>query len=159
MAKDYYYLEDYEIGEKFISPGRTVTETDIVLFAGLTGDWTSLHTDVEYASKTKFGERIAHGMLTLSIGMALPFRLGLYSSVLPKHFIAFYGMDSVRFTAPVKIGDTIRCEFEVVDIVDKSEGKGILTVKSLIKNQCDNVVVSFIMKLFCGKRGCENTIA
>ena len=78
MEKDYF--EDYTVGEVFVSPGRTITETDIVLFSAFTGDWHPLHTDVEYAAKTPFKERIAHGMLGLVVGMALPFRLGPYVS-------------------------------------------------------------------------------
>ena len=152
MGKEYEYLDDYTVGEKIISPARTITEADIVNFAGLTGDWHPLHTDVEYATKTPFKGRITHGMLTLSIGMALPFRLGPYSSFLPKSFIAFYGMDEVRFTAPNRIGDTIHCEVEVIEITDKGEDKGVLTTRNLIKNQRDEILVSFILKLFCGKR-------
>jgi acyl dehydratase len=150
--KEYLYLDDYEIGEKMISPARTITEADIVNFSGITGDWHPLHTDVEYATRTPFKGRIAHGMLTLSIGMALPFRLGPYSSYLPKSFIAFYGMDEVRFTAPTRIGDTVHCEVEVIGITDKGKGKGVLTVRNRIKNQKDEILVSFVMKLFCGKR-------
>jgi acyl dehydratase len=82
------YFEDYTVGEKFISPARTITETDITLFAAFTGDWHPLHTDVEFAKKTFFGERIAHGMLSLCVGSALIFRLGPYVA-LPKSFIAF----------------------------------------------------------------------
>jgi len=89
VAKVYEYLDDYAVGERFISPARTITEADIVNFAGITGDWHPLHTDVEYAAQTPYRERIAHGMLTLSIGMALPFRLGGHSSFLPKSFIVF----------------------------------------------------------------------
>lgn len=152
MAKEYLYLDDYAVGEKINSPARTITEADIVNFAGFTGDWHPLHTDVEYAATTPFGGRITHGMLTLSIGMALPFRMGPYSSYLPKSFIAFYGMDEVRFTAPTRIGDTIRTEVEVIGITDKGKGKGILTVRSLVINQRNEPVVSFILKLFCGKR-------
>ena len=152
MVKEYEYLDDYSIEEKIISPARTITETDIVNFAGFTGDWHPLHTDVEYAENTAFKGRIAHGMLILSIGMALPFRLGPYSSVLPKSFIAFYGMDEIRFTAPVRIGDTIHCEVEVLEIIDKDNNKGVLTTRNLIINQYNKVVVSFKMKLFCGKR-------
>lgn len=152
MAKEYIDLDDYTIGEKIISPARTITEADLVNFAGLTGDWHPLHTDLEYAAKTSFGGRIAHGMLTLSIGMALLFRLGLYSSYLPKSFIAFYGMERVRFTAPARIGDTIRCEVEVIEIADKGNERGILTVQNLIMNQRDEMIVSFAMKLLCGKR-------
>jgi len=152
MAKEYMYLDDYTVGEKIISPARTITETDIVNFAGFTGDWHPLHTDVEYASRTPFKSRIAHGMLTLSIGMALPFRLGPYSSYLPKSFIAFYGMEEIRFTAPTRIADTIHCEVEVIGITDKGKDKGILTIRNQIKNDKGETLVSFVMKLFCGKK-------
>jgi acyl dehydratase len=107
---------------------------------------------VEYASQTPFKSRIAHGMLTLSIGMALPFRLGPYSSYLPKSFIAFYGMEEIRFTAPTRIGDTIHCEVEVIGITDKGKDKGILTIRNQIKNDKGETLVSFVMKLFCGKK-------
>ena len=152
MAKEYEFLDDYTVGEKLVSPARTMTETDIVSFASLTGDWHPLHTDVEYAAKTPFEGRIAHGMLTLSIGMALLFRLGPYSSLLPKSFIAFYGMDNIRFTAPTKIGDTLHCEAEIIELTDKGEDKGVLTSHNQIINQKGEVVVSYIMKCFCGKR-------
>jgi len=152
MGKDYEYLDDYTVGEKFISPARTITEADIVNFAGLTGDWHPLHTDVEYAAKTPFKERIAHGMLTLSVGMALPFRLGIYSSFLPRSFIAFYGMESVRFTGPTKIGDTIHCEVEVAEIMDKGPDRGVLTTQNSIRNQGGELLVTYVIKVLCGKR-------
>ncbi|HPL64835.1 MAG TPA: MaoC/PaaZ C-terminal domain-containing protein [Syntrophales bacterium] len=152
MGRDYEYLDDYAVGEKFISPSRTITEADIVNFAGLTGDWHPLHTDVEYAAKTPFKERIAHGMLTLSVGMALPFRLGPYSSFLPRSFIAFYGMESVRFTGPTKIGDTIHCEVEVAEIMDKGPDRGVLTTRNSIRNQRGELLVTYIIKVLCGKR-------
>lgn len=152
MAKEYEYLDDYAVKERFISPARTITEADIINFAGITGDWHPLHTDVEYAAKTPFKERIAHGMLTLSIGMVLPFRLGPYSSFLPRSFIAFYGMDNVRFTAPTKIGDTIHCEVEVTEITDKGKGRGVLTTQNQIKNQSGEVLVSYVIKVLCDKR-------
>ena len=150
--KEHMYLDDYEVGETMVSPARTITEADIINFAGITGDWHPLHTDVEYAAQTPFKSRIAHGMLTLNIGLALPFRLGPYSSYLPKSFIAFYGMEEVRLTAPVRIGDTIHTRVEVIEVTDKGKDKGILTVRNQIKNQKDETVASFVMKLFCGKR-------
>lgn len=152
MATEYLYLDDYKVGDRMVSPARTITESDIVNFAALTGDWHPLHTDVEYAARTPFKGRIAHGMLVLSIGLSLPFRLGQYSSYLPKSFIAFYGMEGVRFTAPTRIGDTIRCEVEVVEIADKGKDAGVLTVRNRIVNQKDETAATFVMKLFCGKR-------
>jgi 3-hydroxybutyryl-CoA dehydratase len=152
MAKVYEYLDDYAVGERFISPARTITEADIVNFAGITGDWHPLHTDVEYAAQTPYRERIAHGMLTLSIGMALTFRLGGHSSSLPKSFIAFYGMDNVRFMAPTKIGDTIHCEVEVTEITEKGKNSGVLTTQNQIKNQRGEVLVSYVIKVLRDKR-------
>ena len=152
MGKDYETLDDYAVGDKFISPARTITEADIINFAGLTGDWHPLHTDVEYAAKTPFKERIAHGMLTLSVGMVLPFRLGPYSSFLPRSFIAFYGMESVRFTGPTKIGDTIHCEVEVTEITDKGPDRGVLTTQNSIKNQRGELLVTYVIKVLCGKK-------
>jgi len=137
MEKEYF--EDYQIGEKFISPGRTVTEADIVMFSALSGDWHPLHTDVEYAKNTLFGERIAHGLLGMVIGSGLAFRLGA-KAVLPEHFIAFYGMDRVRFTSPLKIGDTVHLEIEVIDMIPKENGKGVLKFRAELKNQRNEVV-------------------
>ncbi len=144
-------FEDYEIGETFITPARTITETDIVMFAALTGDWHPLHTDVEYASKTSFKERIAHGMLGLVIGSALATRLGPYA-VLPKSFIAFYGMDSVRFTAPIMIGDTIHCEVKVTDLIVKDDARGVIVHENAIKNQRGEVVIVFVAKVLVGRK-------
>ena len=71
MATEYLYLDDYKVGDRMVSPARTITESDIVNFAALTGDWHPLHTDVEYAARTPFKGRIAHGMLVLSIGLSV----------------------------------------------------------------------------------------
>jgi len=123
-----------------------------VNFAGITGDWHPLHTDAAYAARGPFKDRIAHGMLTLSIGMALPFRLGPYSSYLPESFIAFYGMDKVRFTSPTRLGDTIHCEVEVVDITEKDKNRGVLTTQHVIRNQNGDVLISYVVKVLCGKK-------
>ncbi len=139
------YLEDYQVGEKWVSPGRTLTEADIVNYAGLTGDWHPIHTNVEYAKKSPFGERIAHGLLTLCIGSTLVFRLGQYVA-LPKAFIDFYGMDSVRFVNPAKIGDTLHCETEVVSLEIKDEKRGLLVCQNAIKNQRGEDLVVYTTK-------------
>jgi acyl dehydratase len=149
MPRGYY--EDFEVGERRTTPGRTITEGDITSFAGLSGDWHQLHTDVTYAAATPFGERIAHGMLVLSIGSALAFRLGQYE-VLPKSFIAFYGMEEVRFTAPVKIGDTIHLEMEVCALEPKGNDRGIVATRNEILNQHDQVVCTFTTKILCGRQ-------
>jgi len=130
------------IGEKFVSPGRTITEADVVMFAALTSDWTELHTNAEYARKTIFGQRIAHGLLTLSVasGLALRAKKSPYFEV-----VALLGLDNVRFTAPVFIGDTIRVESEVVEArPSKSRpGTGILRFRNAVRNQRDEVVATY----------------
>jgi acyl dehydratase len=145
MWKGKKYFDDFEIGDK-LGPtrARTVTETDIVNFASLTGDWFQLHTDVEFANKSMFGERIAHGMLVLSIASALapPYDLA---------FLAFYGMDSVRFTAPVKIGDTIHVEAEVIDKKEREGNSGTVTLRSYVKNQRNENVTVWDAKVLLAK--------
>jgi len=134
MSAQKGYLEDFKVGEKAVSPGRTITEADIVMFAGLSGDWTELHTNAEYMKKSIFGQRIAHGMLTLSIASGLGMRTGARA---PVEVLAFLGMDKVRLIAPVFIGDTIRVESEVAEARPSSSrpGTGILRFKNTVKNQ------------------------
>jgi acyl dehydratase len=144
------YLEDYAVGEKLVSPGRTITEADIHAFAALTGDWHPLHTDVEYAAASPFGERIAHGMLVLAVGSALAFRLGPHH-YLPRSFVAFYGMERVRFTKPVKLGDTIRLEAEVAAIEPKDAERGVLTWENRVVNQRGEACCVSLTKLLCGR--------
>jgi 3-hydroxybutyryl-CoA dehydratase len=145
------FFEDYAVGEQFKSPARTMTETDIVIFAALTGDWHPIHTNVEFAKKAFFGERIAHGMLTLCVGSALIFRLGPFVA-LPKSFIAFYGMDSVRFTGPVKIGDTIHCVVQVEKLEAKDDKTGIIVSRNSIRNQRDEDVVVYTTRALVGRK-------
>ncbi|MBI4362824.1 MAG: MaoC family dehydratase N-terminal domain-containing protein [Euryarchaeota archaeon] len=142
------YFEDLKVGDKFTTARRTVTEADITAFAGLSGDFHPLHTDEEYAKKGPFKGRIAHGMLTLSIASGLKVRQGLFTDTL----IAFLGMEGLRFTAPVRIGDTIHVETEVLEKRRTSDGKrGVAKTRSLIKNQKGETVAeettAFMVKL------------
>jgi 3-hydroxybutyryl-CoA dehydratase len=145
------YLEDYELGEVFVSPARTITEADVVLFASLTGDWHPLHTDATYARTTMFGERIAHGMLTMSIGMVLVLRLG-QNLYLPRHFIALSGIDGLRFTAPVRLGDTIHSINRVAALDVKDATRGVLQYESEIRNQDNKPVVRWTSRMLVARR-------
>jgi len=151
MSAEKSYLEDFKVGEKAVSPGRTVTEADIVMFAGLSGDWNELHTNAEFMKETIFGQRIAHGLLTLSIASGLELRT---RGRPPIEILAFLGMDKVRFTAPVFIGDTIRVEAEVIEArPSKSRpGAGILRFKSAVKNQRDEDVATWETALMVSTR-------
>ena len=131
---------EMEIGACWTSGARTITEADIVNFAGISGDFYALHMDREYAAKSVFGQRIAHGMLVLSYSTGL-------LDLKPGYVQAFYGMDKVRFVKPVFIGDTIHVELEVVAKKDREKG-GVVTVKNEIKNQADETVVACDMKMF-----------
>jgi acyl dehydratase len=146
------FLEDYGVGEKLVSPARTITEADIHAFASLTGDWHPLHTDAPYAAESPFGERIAHGMLVLAVGSALAFRLGP-NVYLPSSFVAFYGMERVRFTRPVKIGDTLHLEAEVAALEPKDDVRGVLTWDNRVLNQRGEPCCVFVTKLLCGRAG------
>jgi acyl dehydratase len=130
------YFEELEVGESFITRGRTVTEADIINFAGLSGDWNQLHTNAEYARGTIFGERIAHGMLGLVIASGLMQSLELYNDTL----MAFLGLEW-RFTAPVKIGDTLHIEQTVTKKHEtKKPDRGIVTLEARLMNQRGEVV-------------------
>jgi len=145
------FFEDYEVGERRTTPGRTLTEADVTNFAGLTGDWHPLHTNAVFAKSTPYGQRVAHSMLVLSIGSALATRLGQYEA-LPKSFIAFYGMEQVKFLVPVLIGDTIHLETEIASLDAKDDARGIVETHNQIINQDDDVVCSFTTKILCGRQ-------
>src|SRR6266481_1566723 len=101
------YFDEIQVGEEYESPGRTVTEADLVIFSGLTGDYNVLHTDAEFMKQSIFGERIAHGLLCLAI------QSGLFNRAATEY--ATLGLAGLRwkFKAPVKIGDTIRLRAKV----------------------------------------------
>jgi 3-hydroxybutyryl-CoA dehydratase len=145
MEEKMKHFDLFEVGEKSVSRGRTITETDIVLFAAFTGDWFPLHTDAEFAKKSPFGERIAHGFLSLSVASGL---LPLWEM----DIIAFYGMDKVRFINPVKIGDTIHVELEVVEKKEKDQKSGVITFKQSIKNQREESVAVSILNVLIAKK-------
>ena len=135
--EDRYYYEDLEPGVEYVSPGRTITESDLATFAGLTGDYSELHTNEEYMRSTEFGHRIAHGLLLLSIQSGLSLRAPHYR---PSAAIAFLGL-TWNFRKPVFIGDTIRVKFAVKEKrLTSKPGRGIVTVSRAIVNQRDEVV-------------------
>jgi acyl dehydratase len=131
------YFEDYEVGLTVISPARTITETDIVSFAALTGDWNAIHTDAEYASKQMFGQRVAHGLLGLSIASGLVTRLGFMEETV----LAFREMRNWKFSLPTFIGDTIRARVTVTELKPMRRlGGGLVRTKVEILNQEDKIV-------------------
>jgi len=131
------YFEDYEQGQTVTSAGRTVTEADVVAFAALTGDWNAIHTDAEYAARHPFGQRVAHGLLGLSIASGLAVRLGFMEETV----LAFREIGSWKFSLPIYLGDTIRVRATVTDTRPMRRlGGGLVTLKAEILNQDDKVV-------------------
>ncbi|MCI0547625.1 MAG: acyl dehydratase [Candidatus Rokubacteria bacterium] len=134
-APDRLCFEEVEVGAEYLSPGRTVTEADIVLFAGLSGDYNVLHTDAEHMKGSVFGERIAHGLLGLSI------QSGLLSRMLPPGGSPPHIGLKWRFRGPIRIGDTIRLRARVID---KAPGDapecGVVTIARQVLNQRDEIV-------------------
>ena len=132
------WFSDFEAGQEFISVGRTITEADVVMFAGLSGDFNPLHTDQTFAEKTPFGQRIAHGMLSASISTGLGQTLGIFEGT------TLVLMSQVfTYKAPVFFGDTIRLRLTVESTKPSSKGgKGTVVFSSDILKQDDTVVVA-----------------
>lgn len=130
------YFEDFEIGHTLVTAGRTVTESDIVRFAGLTGDFNQIHTDAEYASAGPFGQRVAHGLLVQSIAVGLAVQSGFIEGTV----LAFREL-SCKFSLPIFIGDTVHV---ILEIIEKKAlprlGGGQAVMKYRVLNQHDKAV-------------------
>jgi acyl dehydratase len=130
------YFEEFEVGDSIESAGRTITEADIVQFAMLSGDWNQIHTDAEYSKEQMTGERIAHGLLVLSIASGLAVRLGFMEETV----VAFMGLEW-EFRQAVKIGDTVRVRATVAEKKEMRRlGGGYVWFKIDILNQNDQRV-------------------
>lgn len=132
------YFEEFSVGQKITSVGRTVTEGDIMTFAGLTGDYNQIHTDAAFAATTQFGQRIAHGLLGLSIAVGLLMRTGALEGTV----LAFREIVEWKFVKPVFIGDTLRVEMEVKELKAMPRiGGGQALVALDVKNQKDETLM------------------
>ncbi len=128
------YYEDLNVGDTFDSPGRTVTQGDVVAFAGLSGDFMPLHTDIEYGKSTIYGEPIAHGLLGLSIASGLFTRTELATGFV-NTVMALLGLEW-KFVAPIKFNDTIHVSVKVIDKRETSKpDRGIVTLERNVINQ------------------------
>ena len=126
------YFEQFEPGLRVLTAARTITEADIITFAGLSGDYNQIHTDAEFSKSTPFGQRVAHGLLVLSIASGLAMRSG----VLEGTVIAFREINNWKFSSPVFIGDTIHVELVVVETKALPRlGGGAVVIELAVKNQ------------------------
>jgi len=142
------YFQEFTLGELTTSRTRTITETDIVNFAGLSGDFVELHMSESYATKGPFGRRIAHGALIFSISTGLTIQMNQITATV----IAFYGVDKLRFTRPVFIGDTIHVVKKVIAKEQKGADRGVVTFETTVLNQDNQPVLVYSDKVMLKTR-------
>ncbi|MXV62711.1 monoamine oxidase [Natronorubrum sp. JWXQ-INN-674] len=151
MAYSYepHHFEDFEEGQEFESVGRTVTESDFVMHSALTGDWTELHTNKEYAEDGPFDGRIAHGPMTFVQATGFVYRTG----IVERTAYAFLGMNYMDLPNPVYIGDTLSLEMEVTETKDVDhDDAGIVVLDTVMTNQDDTVVLEGDMKFLIKRK-------
>jgi acyl dehydratase len=145
-----YYFDDFKVGAEFSTPTRTITETDVVMFAAMTGDYNELHTSSEYMKDTQFKQRLVHGLLGLSVSHGLLFRLGLLEGTA----IAFLGIESWQFQAPLFFGDTIHVRVNVSETraSQSKPDRGIVKLYLEIVKQDGTVVQSGYKSIMMKRR-------
>lgn len=145
-----YYFDDVEVGQEWESLGRTVTETDIVNFAGLSGDFNAIHVDHQHALNTPFRKPIAHGLL----GLAISSGLGMHAP--PMRTVAFLSMREWTFREPIFIGDTIRVRCKVLEKTTRARGRrGVIVWQRQLINQNGKVVQEGITETLVQGRSAE----
>ena len=146
MPKRYY--EEFEVGDSTEAPmGRTISESDVYTQAGLAGSYNPLHTDSEYMADSDYGARIVQNTLLMTIASGLRQRLPWDPET-----IAAYGRDSVRFTEPVFIDDTVRLECEILEKRDRNEENGVLALEEHLYNDADDLVYTGETLLLVARR-------
>jgi acyl dehydratase len=133
-----WYFEEFEVGQKITTVGRTVTESDIVTFAGLSGDYNQIHTDAQYSKATQYEQRIAHGLLGVSIASGLAMRTGILENTV----LFFREINNWKFVKSIFIGDTIHVEMEVAETKALSRiGGGSVVITLDVKKQSGETVM------------------
>jgi len=137
MKRQGLTFEEFNAGEQYESQGRTVTEADVVAFAGLSGDFNPLHTDAEFARATPFGQRIAHGMLVAAMATGMANWTGIFEGTT----LALMEQQ-IRYKEAVRFGDTVRLQLEVADKRETSKpDRGVVRFAARVLNQRDDVVI------------------
>ena len=148
FSPNHLYFDDVEVGQEWESLGRTVTEADIVHFAGLSGDYNPIHVDHAFAATTSFRRPIAHGLL----GIAISSGLGIHSP--PVRTLAFLSIKEWHFREPIFVGDTIRMRTKVLAKEPRSRGRrGVITWQRQVINQEGHIVQEGITVTLVEGRG------
>lgn len=143
------YFDEFQIGQRILTAGRTITEADIVSFAGLSGDYNQIHVDAEYSAKAPFGQRVAHGLLVTSIASGLAMQTGVMEGTV----LAFREINEWKFIKPVFIGDTVRVLLEVKETKDlRRIGGGSVSIEVSVINQREEIVMKGIWTVLIASR-------
>jgi len=138
------YFEEFEVGMTITSPGRTITESDIVSFAGLSGDYTQIHTDAEFSKSSPLGRRVAHGLLGLAVASGLAARTG----VLEGTALAFREINDWKFIKPIFIGDTVHVLMTVTEVKGLPRlGGGAVSIELRVINQNEETLMKGVWKV------------
>ena len=144
------FYEDLEVGEEYESPGRTITETDVVNFSAISGDWSPVHSDEEYCRKSRYKTRIAHGLLGLAVVEGLKQRIPEFANV--RYMASLYW--NYKFTGPILMGDTIRVRVRIQSKREtKKSDRGVVVEYVTMLNQRGEVVQEGEHGLMCLRRG------
>jgi acyl dehydratase len=131
------YYEDFEVGQRFRSGGRTITETDLTMFSMLSGDWNPIHADAEFAAKTRFKQRLVHGALGIAVATGMMHEMGIFH----ESVVAMLSLKQWFFRKPILVGDTLRLELDILAKgVDSGKRSGLINRELRILNQRDEVV-------------------
>jgi len=143
------YFEQFQPGFRLVTTGRTITEADVVAFAGLSGDYNQIHTDAEFSKTTPFGRRVAHGLLCLSVASGLLMQTGILTGTV----MAFREISDWKFVKPVFLGDTLHVEMEVGEVKALPRLQaGALVIHLNVKNQGDEVVMKGVWNVLVTSR-------
>jgi 3-hydroxybutyryl-CoA dehydratase len=143
------YFEEFEPGQNITTAGRTITESDIVTFAGFSGDFNQIHTDAVYSQSSPAGQRVAHGLLVLSIASGLTVQTGLMEGTV----VYFREINEWKFIKPVFIGDTIHVDIEVLETKElRRTGTGLVTIQLDVRNQESEAVMKGVWKALFATR-------
>jgi 3-hydroxybutyryl-CoA dehydratase len=134
------HWNEFTVGETLETAGRTIEAGDVHLFAGLSGDFNPMHINEVHASKALFGTRIAHGLLTLAVSSGQLNQLGVFEGTT----LGFLGLDNVRFSNPVRFGDTVTTRATITNTRESSKpGRGVVSMRIDVTNQDDQVVLAY----------------
>ena len=144
------YWEEFAVGQTFETAARTIEGGDVSHFAGISGDFNPLHVNETFARTTPFGTRVAHGILTLAVSSGHQNQLGIFEGTT----LALLGMDRLRFTSPVRFGDTIHTEMTVKETRASSKpDRGVIVFDVRVKNQKGEVVLQCEQSVLMRRRG------